>query len=429
MSLRLRIFLIIGTTFIIYTLLALSTQYFIFLPKFNTLEKDEVKKDMERAQSAIEREKFHLESLTADWGYWDDTYGFIKDGNSQYIKSNLAPAIFSNIKVELIYFADLDGRVVWGKAHGPQTDELIELQDFPKILPKGHFALLSDTAETARSGIFMTEKGPMLVATTPIRQSSRKGPTRGSVVMGRFLSDNSLTALAEQIQVPIRISQIRDVQISTEEKNIIAGIVAGSVQQPFVLEVNSDINRGYVVLYDIFNNPALLLKAEINRRISKQGNETVLMGAVFLALIGVLVYLTLYLFLKYVITRPLAKLTDHMAAMIKDEPMLTLDENINRRDEIGILTRQFNFLAREVNRKISDQNKLINDLQTALKEIKTLKGIIPICASCKKIRNDSGYWQQIESYIQLHSEADFSHGICPACSKKLYPEMELYDDE
>ena len=60
-------------------------------------------------------------------------------------------------------------------------------------------------------------------------------------------------------------------------------------------------------------------------------------------------------------------------------------------------------------------------LQRALREVKTLRGLIPICASCKKIRNDLGSWQQLEEYLQEHSEAEFSHGLCTPCIKKLYP--------
>lgn len=75
------------------------------------------------------------------------------------------------------------------------------------------------------------------------------------------------------------------------------------------------------------------------------------------------------------------------------------------------------------NRKLAEieQDKLIVELKDALYTVKTLRGFLPICASCKKIRDDAGYWNQIESYIQTHSEAQFSHSICPDCAKKLYP--------
>ena len=63
--------------------------------------------------------------------------------------------------------------------------------------------------------------------------------------------------------------------------------------------------------------------------------------------------------------------------------------------------------------------------EKALLDLKILSGLLPICASCKKIRDDKGYWKQIETYIQDHSEAAFSHGICPDCAKKLYPDLDL----
>lgn len=70
-----------------------------------------------------------------------------------------------------------------------------------------------------------------------------------------------------------------------------------------------------------------------------------------------------------------------------------------------------------------EREKLIKDLQDALAKIKTLSGFLPICSSCKKIRDDKGYWNQIETYIQDHSEAEFTHGLCPGCTKKLYPDL------
>lgn len=72
---------------------------------------------------------------------------------------------------------------------------------------------------------------------------------------------------------------------------------------------------------------------------------------------------------------------------------------------------------------LRELRRLNAELQQALAEIKTLRGIIPICASCKKIRDDEGYWHDVAVYIRDHSEAEFSHGICPDCGKKLYPEF------
>ncbi|MCU0412136.1 MAG: tetratricopeptide repeat protein [Bacteroidetes bacterium] len=75
-----------------------------------------------------------------------------------------------------------------------------------------------------------------------------------------------------------------------------------------------------------------------------------------------------------------------------------------------------------VERKNAELGRLNTELQTSINEVKTLSGLLPICSGCKKIRNDRGYWEQLESYIMTHSEAEFTHGLCPDCLAKFYPE-------
>jgi transcriptional regulator with GAF, ATPase, and Fis domain len=74
------------------------------------------------------------------------------------------------------------------------------------------------------------------------------------------------------------------------------------------------------------------------------------------------------------------------------------------------------------------REQLIVELQDALAQVRTLTGLLPMCASCKKIRDDQGYWQAVEVYIREHSDADFSHGLCPDCAKKLYPDIFVDED-
>ena len=87
---------------------------------------------------------------------------------------------------------------------------------------------------------------------------------------------------------------------------------------------------------------------------------------------------------------------------------------------VNVVKEKRMFIERK--RAQDERERLIAELQGALAQVKTLKGLLPICASCKKIRDDQGYWNQIEDYISRHSKATFSHGICPECAKRLYPE-------
>ncbi len=74
------------------------------------------------------------------------------------------------------------------------------------------------------------------------------------------------------------------------------------------------------------------------------------------------------------------------------------------------------------NRAERRRSEILHEREKALDEIKILRGLLPICASCKKIRDDNGYWTQIEGYIKEHSEANFTHSVCPDCARKLYPD-------
>jgi hypothetical protein len=96
---------------------------------------------------------------------------------------------------------------------------------------------------------------------------------------------------------------------------------------------------------------------------------------------------------------------------------------------LGLLALSFGILwmARSAWRRQlkgqAEQDRLIGDLTLALTEVKNLKGLLPICGQCKKIRDDQGYWSQIESYLSEHTDATFTHGVCPDCASELRREM------
>jgi hypothetical protein len=92
------------------------------------------------------------------------------------------------------------------------------------------------------------------------------------------------------------------------------------------------------------------------------------------------------------------------------------EEMASSRDELRSMNEKLSSLSAE-------QTALIVKLQDALAKIKTLRGLLPICASCKKIRDDKGYWSQIEVYVRDHSDAEFSHGLCPDCAQKYYDQL------
>lgn len=84
--------------------------------------------------------------------------------------------------------------------------------------------------------------------------------------------------------------------------------------------------------------------------------------------------------------------------------------------------------AIEMRREEDERKDLVAKLQHTLAQMETLRGIVPICSSCKKIRDDNGFWYEIETYIASHTQVEFSHSICPDCEEKLYPEFSKRRD-
>ncbi len=164
----------------------------------------------------------------------------------------------------------------------------------------------------------------------------------------------------------------------------------------------------------------------------------VLSGVLFLFLIVVIAII-----LGKYIAKPIVKLAE-IAAQIGSGNLKTRAQMLSN-DEIGFLSKSFNNMAMNLEKTMTSRDELLSEvkqrkktegekekviveLNEALSKVKLLSGFIPICASCKKIRDDKGYWNQIENYIRDRSEAEFSHSICPECAKNLYPDLNISDD-
>ncbi len=134
---------------------------------------------------------------------------------------------------------------------------------------------------------------------------------------------------------------------------------------------------------------------------------------------------------------PVKRISQAASLITKGEKVEKI--SVTSTDEIGDLARNMETMSHSIQKYQADIRKSHDELEqkvkertmeleTALSKIKTLKGLIPICMHCKKIRDDQGYWNQIEAYIQKNSEAEFSHSICKDCAEKYYPDVDLCDD-
>ncbi len=127
--------------------------------------------------------------------------------------------------------------------------------------------------------------------------------------------------------------------------------------------------------------------------------------------------------------RPIIELAN--IAKIFGNGNLEKRSRINSNDEIGSLAKSLNKMAKNLQETMTSRDELIKinkDLHNAFDKIKTLSGLLPICANCKKIRDSKGYWSQIESYVEANSDVQFSHGLCEKCEKELYGDDDWYKE-
>jgi sensor domain CHASE-containing protein len=129
-----------------------------------------------------------LGSTTGYWAARDDTYAFIKDINSDYIRSNIADRTFTALGINLMLFMNSYGRIVYAKAYDPQSRNLTQVPDgLQEQLSLYGFCPGCLDKQSIYSGIILLSDGPMLIVSHPILTSNREGPSRGRLIMGRYL--------------------------------------------------------------------------------------------------------------------------------------------------------------------------------------------------------------------------------------------------
>ncbi|UCE99541.1 MAG: HAMP domain-containing protein [Planctomycetota bacterium] len=358
MSLQTKIVLMISAVVSIYAALDYASLHFFVLPSFISFEHDEAQKSMRRCVGDLKREIYHLETTTKNWTQWSDIYEFVEDRNDAYISTDLLIECFAENNLNLIYICNAKNEVVWGQIRDPETEETIQLNQFPAgSLPKTHPLLGHKFVESSTAGVFITDRAPMLVASRPIISSKNKGLICGTLIIGRFLSDNAIQALAQRASVELKVWSIANNSIPAKEKDAIKHIKARS--QFHVRELSKNILQTYTLLPDIKGAPALLMRADIPRDIRARGLASLIRSTLLSILTaGLTVLLVLLILLRRMVVSPIKKLTNHIIAIGKSN-YISAGLPTHRSDEIGTLAREFEHMVqklREAQKKLLEQS-------------------------------------------------------------------------
>jgi sensor domain CHASE-containing protein len=347
MSLRIKVGLLLMIVFAVLLGIDMAAQRLVIMPSFVRLEKQEAIQDLQRCRQALDREIEHLELTCRDWGSWDDSYEFVVDLNESFIQSSLNIETFDAAGLDLVYFCDPEGRVVWGQLCDAADREPIEIASLPMDrLPPDHPILSPAGAEVSAHGLIQTEHGTLLLASVPILTSEGTGPPRGRLIMGRFLTEEGVEGIAEQTRVAFTVAPVSEAKLDQQGASILSAIRSDTTTH-----IADDEIKGHLALYgvidDLWGAPGLLLRADVARSITGEGAASLRFATLSVIAAGLATLLTLMIGLQRIFIGPVTRLRQE-ASRIGEEDDLSTRLTTNRRDEIGHLIREFDSMVQRL---------------------------------------------------------------------------------
>lgn len=456
-SIRYKTLFILLCTFLASFLLLHTVSKLVLMESFQELEDHSAKHSLREVNNAIQYRLELLDTINRDWAWWDDVYSFIETKSPEFIASNLTDETFTSMKLDFLGFFDREGKPVSLNVFDKNIGEKIKPpKEFIAYLESHQELFIHMDAKSVHKGLVQFPRGAMLFTSRPILTSEQLGPIRGALVFGRYLDDEEIEQIAQSQQIILTISPLPLTKGTSKQREILQ-TMQQTGEKLAVQRNGEDSIAAFLQINDISDYPLLLLEAKLERSIYQLGLQTENTLHWLLLLMSIVICLVVALILELQVVAPVIHLitsvsrigsqSDTNVRIIERGPLeiRQLAASINsmlatlarcaaeldttnctlakQNKDIGASNTKLQEEITERKALEKEREGLISELQEALAQVKTLSGFLPICAACKKIRDDKGYWNQIEAYLSTRSDVQFSHSICPDCAKELYGDL------
>ena len=268
MSLRTKTLLLMLLSLIIMIGALYLTARSTLMKGLEEMEEHDAKMYVERAITALSQEVSNLERTTVDWSSWDDTYTFIEDVNSQYMKSNLRDETFVTLRLNLMLFVHSSERAVFGKAFNLDSEREVPV---PSLFLGDSFYNNLPGAGGIVSGVILTGEGPMIIVAQPILTSKGEGPARGTLLFGQYLDDSLVARLSQ-----VTLSDITLHRVDEPHPDFPASLLSpGEDTAALVQVLDGQRIAVYGKIKDIYGKPILVLQITLPREEYFLGQEAV----------------------------------------------------------------------------------------------------------------------------------------------------------
>ncbi len=358
MTLRFKVFIIVGTVLVsFFFLVSQSLSYFI-ARDFSLLEKQEVERNAFRVVDALESRISELSVKLSDWSQWDDTYFFIQDQNEEYIASNLQNESLSLLRIDTVVIMDLEGQVIFKKhvqdnQEGAVSD--VFLSHLLSDVTKGH---ISREEKEGHGEIIMLPEGPLVYVARPVTSGNGLSPVNGYIAFGYFLNQGVIDEISRVTHLKIQPVLYNDQSMNGEFSFLWKQF---SNEKRFFIETPKDDQQivGNVFFSDIDGQPVFFLRVLLDRDIYRNGQEGIhLFQRGMVA--AIVVFSALFFFL---LDRLVLRRLSHLSRQVEKIGSSSDSQGevfLEGKDEISGLAHQINAMLSalrtiEMNRKESEK--------------------------------------------------------------------------
>jgi signal transduction histidine kinase len=338
MTIRRKVPFFLVLTLISLLLVVAATSRVLLLDRFVQLEEREVRLNVQRADNALSDELTDLTQSVRDYANYDRMYAYMVNHDPKLPEGEFGN--LDTLRANFVGIFDLAGKMVFGKA--------VELPNFrPAGIPQGlpQFFGVSGRLlrrpglESALSGVLLLPAGPMLITVSPILTGERKGPARGTLAMGRWLDRLEVERLSRKTRLSLSLQLINDPGLP--EDIAVARPMLSASQPVFVRPLGPTVVAGYLLVTDLQNKPALILKLELPREVYSQGRVTLLYLLLWIFAAGVVFVSAIYFLLDRAVLSRLARLSRGVEGIGKRR-QLSKRINVDGDDELTTLGRTIN---------------------------------------------------------------------------------------
>lgn len=357
MKLRTKVFMVIlATTICLLVVLTLSA-YLGIMSSILTFEEEFVDEQANRIYNVLEYEIATLISLAFDWAFWDDTYAFVQNNNSQYIEVNLVDETFIDLKLNFMLFFNSSGNLVFGKAFNSRYEHdetfLIGLIKYLASQLINH----SDVGDVV-SGLLMLEEKPIFFVSCPILTSEKEGPIMGSFVIGRLFDESKLNEISEIVWCTLTMHAFNSPNMPSDFMSAKSHLSANKTL--YIQPLNDNYIAGYILLSDYYGNPSAILRFDLPRKIYAEGLRFTFLVPAVLIVICVIFSFTMMMCLDRFAISPILELSKEISDIERSADFSRRVKAIGGSDELLNLSYVINRMLQtldETNAKLKEYSK------------------------------------------------------------------------